>query len=244
MEQGRGDLRPGTPIRWRGCGSKVADPSFILRLFQSAGAWSVSKCTTMFCRHPKPRRSNAPVLFRTVHPGPMQTLQSDRTRYAEEEMHRRLRCYLVPPPKNCPFSVSTPEPHPDRVARIGFAQEPETFYARYSLLTVRQAWLEAERGFYDTSAAIKWVPLNGQDSSWLGACAKQQFEGRLMANSCTRFLVEMQPLITRLDALENEPQTPQLQAQIEGLQKEIQALFIDYGACMKVRPEPFPPPPR
>jgi hypothetical protein len=65
-----------------------------------------------------------------------------------------------------------------------------------------------------------------------------------MANSCTRFLVKMQPLITRLDALENEPQTPQLQAQIEGLQKEIQALFIDYGACMKVRPEPFPPPPR
>jgi hypothetical protein len=188
MEQGRGDLRPGTPIRWRGCGSKVADPSFILRLFQSAGAWSVSKCTTMFCRHPKPRRSNAPVLFRTIYSGQFIRDQCKHFNLTELDTLRR-KCTadyaaIWSPQKNCPFCVSTPEPHPDRVARIGFAQEPETFYARYSLLTVRQAWLEAERGFYDTSAAIKWVPLNGQDSSWLGACAKaairRETYGKLM----------------------------------------------------------------
>jgi hypothetical protein len=64
-----------------------------------------------------------------------------------------------------------------------------------------------------------------------------------MPNSCTRFLIEMQPLITALDALEREPQTEQVQIRIQGLQNEIQALWIDYGACMKIRPEP-PRPPR
>jgi hypothetical protein len=59
---------------------------------------------------------------------------------------------------------------------------------------------------------------------------------------CTKFLVEMQPLITRLNKLEEEPPTLNNKVTIQDLEKQIQALWIDYAACLKIRPEPPRPP--